>query len=58
MESLITGHWAVMGEIDRRHRIKLVVDEWGTWHKPGTEVAPSHLLGQQSTHARRAGGRR
>ena len=35
MESLITGHWAVMGEIDRHHRVKLVVDEWGTWHKPG-----------------------
>ena len=49
MESLITGHWGVMGEIDRRHRIKLVVDEWGTWHKPGTQLAPSHLLGQQST---------
>lgn len=49
MEGLITGHWAVMGEIDRRHRVKLVVDEWGTWHKPGSEVHPSHHLGQQST---------
>ncbi len=49
MESLIAGHWAVMGEIDRRHRVKLVVDEWGTWHKPGSEVHPSHHLGQQST---------
>lgn len=49
MESLITGHWAVMGEIDRQHRVKLVVDEWGTWHKPGSEVHPSHHLGQQST---------
>jgi alpha-L-arabinofuranosidase len=49
MESLITGHWAVMGEIDRRHRIKLVVDEWGTWHKPGSEVHASHHLGQQSS---------
>jgi alpha-N-arabinofuranosidase len=49
MESLITGHWAVMGEIDRRHRVKLVVDEWGTWHKPGSEVHPSHHLGQQSS---------
>ena len=49
MESLITAHWAVMGEIDRRHRVKLVVDEWGTWHKPGSEVHPSHHLGQQST---------
>ena len=49
MESLITEHWAVMGEIDRRHRVKLVVDEWGTWHKPGSEVHPSHHLGQQSS---------
>ena len=46
---LITGHWAVMGEIDRRHRVKLVVDEWGAWHRAGTEVDPSHLFGQQST---------
>jgi alpha-N-arabinofuranosidase len=29
MESLITSHWGVMGEVDRRHRVKLVVDEWG-----------------------------
>ena len=49
MEGLITGHWAVMGEIDRRRRVKLVVDEWGTWHRAGTEVDPSHLFGQQST---------
>ena len=33
----------------QRHRIKLVVDEWGTWHKPGSEVHPSHHLGQQSS---------
>jgi len=49
MEGLITGHWAVMGEIDRRHRVKLVVDEWGAWHRAGTELNPAHLLGQQST---------
>lgn len=49
MEGLITGHWHVMGEIDRERRVKLVVDEWGTWHRPGTEINPSHLLGQQST---------
>ncbi|HWP42006.1 MAG TPA: alpha-L-arabinofuranosidase C-terminal domain-containing protein, partial [Blastocatellia bacterium] len=49
MEGLITDHWTVMGEIDRQHRIKLVVDEWGAWFKPGTEAHPSHLLGQQST---------
>ena len=49
METLITDHWNVMSEIDHRHRIKLVVDEWGAWHRAGTAVAPSHLFGQQST---------
>jgi alpha-N-arabinofuranosidase len=49
MESLVTDHWNVMGEIDRTHRIKLVVDEWGAWFKPGSEVNNTHLLGQQST---------
>lgn len=49
VESLIDQHWTVMGQYDRQHRVKLVVDEWGAWHKPGTEVDPTHLLGQQST---------
>jgi alpha-L-arabinofuranosidase len=49
MESLITEHWSVMGEIDRQHRVKLVVDEWGAWYRPGTEMNNTHLLGQQST---------
>ncbi|HZN07954.1 MAG TPA: alpha-L-arabinofuranosidase C-terminal domain-containing protein [Pyrinomonadaceae bacterium] len=49
MESLINQHWTIMGEYDRQHRVKLVVDEWGAWYKPGTEVSPTHLLGQQST---------
>jgi len=49
MEGLINRHWTVMGEFDRQHRVKLVVDEWGAWHKPGSEVHPTHLLGQQST---------
>ncbi|HEV3486751.1 MAG TPA: alpha-L-arabinofuranosidase C-terminal domain-containing protein, partial [Vicinamibacterales bacterium] len=49
IDDLITSHWAAMGEVDPDHRVKLVVDEWGAWHRPGTEVHPSHLLGQQST---------
>lgn len=49
VESLITDHWTVMGENDRQHRVKLVVDEWGAWYKPGTEVNNTHLLGQQAT---------
>jgi alpha-N-arabinofuranosidase len=29
--------------------VMLIVDEWGTWYKGGTELQPTHLLGQQST---------
>src|SRR5579859_1890957 len=49
MESLIRDHWTAMGEVDREHRVKLVVDEWGAWHHSGTEVARWHLFGQTST---------
>jgi alpha-N-arabinofuranosidase len=49
MESLINQHWTIMGEYDRQHRVKLVVDEWGAWYRKGSEVHPTHLLGQQST---------
>jgi alpha-L-arabinofuranosidase len=49
LESLIEGHWAVMSEFDPHHQVKLVVDEWGPWYKPGTESAPRHILGQMIT---------
>jgi alpha-L-arabinofuranosidase len=49
MESLITGHWQRMGEADPRHQVKLLVDEWGAWHAPGTEPFPEALVGQQNT---------
>lgn len=49
MASLIRDHWTAMGEVDREHRVKLVVDEWGAWHHSGTEVARWHLFGQTST---------
>jgi alpha-N-arabinofuranosidase len=49
MDSLITAQWQVMGELDREHRIKLVIDEWGAWHRMTTNVDPAHLFGQQST---------
>jgi len=38
MESLITKHWLAMGEFDKEHTVKLVVDEWGAWHRgPATD---------------------
>ena len=49
MDGLINSHWTVMGEFDRRHQVKLVVDEWGSWYRPGSEQHATHLLGQQST---------
>ena len=49
IDSMISECWNVMGEFDRAHRVKLVVDEWGAWYKPGTQINNTHLLGQQST---------
>jgi alpha-N-arabinofuranosidase len=49
LEGLITSHWAAMAEADPEHHVKLVVDEWGAWHAPGTEPFAESLFGQQST---------
>ncbi|HSB76292.1 MAG TPA: alpha-L-arabinofuranosidase C-terminal domain-containing protein [Terriglobales bacterium] len=49
MESLINGHWQVMGELDKEHHVKLVVDEWGPWYKPGSEATPGDILEQMPT---------
>jgi alpha-N-arabinofuranosidase len=49
MESLITGHWQIMSEIDREHHVKLVVDEWGPWYRPGSEMTPGDILEQTPT---------
>jgi len=49
MDSLIRLHWGAMGETDREHRVKLIVDEWGAWHRAGTEIHPAFLFGQMST---------
>jgi alpha-N-arabinofuranosidase len=49
MEGLINGHWQVMGEEDPEHSVKLVVDEWGPWYKPGSEATPGDQLEQMPT---------
>ncbi|HEY7422785.1 MAG TPA: alpha-L-arabinofuranosidase C-terminal domain-containing protein [Gemmataceae bacterium] len=46
MEKLIIDQWAVLGEFDRAHQVKLIVDEWGCWHPPGTEINRAHLFEQ------------
>jgi alpha-N-arabinofuranosidase len=49
MEQIVTDQWGVLGEFDLKHRVKLVVDEYGPWYRPGSAVDPTHLLGQQVT---------
>jgi alpha-N-arabinofuranosidase len=49
LEKFLGDHWNVMGEFDTKHRVKIAVDEWGSWHRPGTELKPEHTLGQQNT---------
>ena len=49
MQSLINGHWQVMSEYDPEHHIKLVVDEWGPWYRPGSELTPGDQLEQLPT---------
>ena len=49
LDSYLQQHWAIMGEYDRSHRAKIAVDEWGSWHKPGSQLKPEDTLGQQNT---------
>jgi alpha-N-arabinofuranosidase len=46
MEPLITDQWAAIAEFDPGHKVKLVIDEWGCWHPPGTEINHRHLYEQ------------
>lgn len=48
METLLTNHIAIMDAFDQERRIKLIVDEWGTWYdvEPGTNPG---FLYQQNT---------
>jgi alpha-N-arabinofuranosidase len=44
MEELIQNHWQIMGQVDTEHRVKLIVDEWGAWHKTDPSIDPSYLF--------------
>ncbi|HEX4770853.1 MAG TPA: alpha-L-arabinofuranosidase C-terminal domain-containing protein [Bryobacteraceae bacterium] len=43
MEELIQNHWQIMGETDKQHSVKLVVDEWGAWHDTDPSINPAYL---------------
>jgi alpha-N-arabinofuranosidase len=49
VESMITGHWQVMGEIDKDHHVTIAVDEWGPWYRPGSALTPGDQLEQTPT---------
>jgi alpha-N-arabinofuranosidase len=49
METLVRDQWAALGQFDPGHKVKLVVDEWGSWHPAGTEINPKHLFEQMGT---------
>ena len=49
MEQVIADHWAIMGKYDPQHQTKFVIDEWGTWYRGGTELAPAYILSQTIT---------
>src|SRR6266851_1242045 len=45
----INVHWQIMGEVDTDHHVKLVVDEWGPWYRPGSALTPTDQLEQLPT---------
>ena len=46
MEKLIRDQWTALGEFDREHKVKLIIDEWGAWHPAGTEINKRHQFEQ------------
>jgi alpha-N-arabinofuranosidase len=49
IEKVVLDHWTALGEFDLGRKVRLVVDEYGPWYRPGTENAPEQLLGQMIT---------
>ena len=49
IEQIMIDQWALMGQYDPQHTVKIVVDEYGPWYQTGTEVNIEHIFGQQVT---------
>ena len=49
LEKVIEDHWAEMGKFDAARRTKLVIDEWGVWYAPGSEITPAYILSETIT---------
>jgi alpha-N-arabinofuranosidase len=48
IEGIVTGHRQILDEYDPERKIKLILDEWGTWH-PVEPGKPGGGLYQQNT---------
>ncbi len=48
MEHLLKGHLAIMDKYDPKHKVGLIVDEWGTWFNVEEGTNPGFLY-QQNT---------
>ena len=48
MEHLLKGHLAIMDKYDPKHRVGLIVDEWGAWYNVEEGTNPGFLY-QQNT---------
>jgi alpha-N-arabinofuranosidase len=49
LNNVIEDHWKEMEKFDPAHRTKLVIDEWGVWYAPGSEIAPAYILSETIT---------
>jgi alpha-N-arabinofuranosidase len=49
IEGILLDHWAVLGEFDQDHKVKLVVDEYGPWYHTPTAISDVSLFSQQGT---------
>jgi alpha-N-arabinofuranosidase len=49
LDRVIEDHWKEIGKFDAAHRTKLVVDEWGVWYAPGSEITPAYILSETIT---------
>ncbi|MBE5770641.1 MAG: alpha-N-arabinofuranosidase [Clostridiales bacterium] len=54
MQRIIDDHRAAMDEFDPERKIKLIVDEWGNWHKEGSGPSKGYNLFEQQSTMRNA----
>ena len=54
IQKVIEGHRAAMDEFDPERKLKLVVDEWGNWHKAGSGPSGGYNLFEQQSNVRDA----